>query len=150
MSYSHTQRSPLDTLLFIGAFAMMSLAFWLHDEAPAFYACVLASAGMLFGAGTMGRLTVEDDGDALLIRFGPLPIFRKRIGYARITAARSSRSSIIDGWGIHWVPGRGWTYNLWGFDCVELTVDGKTLRIGTDDPEGLATFLNTKIKSAGV
>ena len=47
------------------------------------------------------------------------------------------RSRLIDGWGIHWVPGRGWTYNLWGFRCVQIKHLGRTVRIGTDDPGGL-------------
>jgi hypothetical protein len=44
------------------------------------------------------------------------------------------------------VPGRGWTYNLWGFDCVRLTFkNGRTVRVGTDDPIGLAAFLQPKL-----
>ena len=61
-------------------------------------------------------------------------------------AAEPDRSNVIDGWGIHWVPGRGWTYNLWGFDCVRLTLaGGRTIRVGTDDPRSLAQFVQTRI-----
>ena len=61
-----------------------------------------------------------------------------------IDQVTASRSALIDGWGMHWIPGRGWTFNLWGFDCVELIVSGKPLRIGTDDMENLVAFLESK------
>jgi hypothetical protein len=51
------------------------------------------------------------------------------------------------GWGIHYVPGRGTTYNFWGFACVKLVVKGKGVRIGTDDAVQLAEFLRSDIKS---
>lgn len=57
---------------------------------------------------------------------------------------RRARSKLIDGWGVHWLPGRGWTFNLWGRDCVEGNTARRRLRIGTDDPEGLANFLTER------
>ena len=62
-----------------------------------------------------------------------------------ISRAEPARIALIDGWGIHYVPGRGWTYNIWGWSCVRLTVNGGTLRIGTDDAESLAQFILAKI-----
>lgn len=59
----------------------------------------------------------------------------------------SGHSYWIEGWGIHYLPGRGETWNLWGFDCVELDVDGRLLHIDSDDPEGLADFL---VRAAGL
>jgi hypothetical protein len=44
------------------------------------------------------------------------------------------------------VPGRGWTYNLWGRDCAKLTVRGSTIRIGSDDVARLVELLHKKIK----
>ena len=76
--------------------------------------------------------------------YGPLPLFRKRIRYADITAVEKSRSNVIDGWGIHYIPGRGWTYNLWGFDCVKLQLDKKVVRVGSNDAENLAAFLKQR------
>jgi hypothetical protein len=54
----------------------------------------------------------------------------------------------MDGWGIHYVPFRGWTYNLWGFDCVVLQLGSKTVRIGTDDADNLLAFLERQIGTA--
>ncbi len=53
---------------------------------------------------------------------------------------------MIDGWGIHYILGRGWTYNLWGFGCVKLTLGKKVIRVGTDDVENLAQFLRGKVQ----
>jgi hypothetical protein len=105
----------------------------------AIVAAVLALAGLMFGS-----LTVRGDGEFLSLRYGPLPLFGKRIPYAEVTAVEPGRTALIDGWGIHCIPGRGWTYNLWGFGCVKLTLGKKVIRVGTDDPEGLAAFLRAK------
>jgi hypothetical protein len=61
-----------------------------------------------------------------------------------MTDVKRSRSKVVDGWGIHCVVGRGWTWNLWGFDCVELRVKGTTYRIGSDDADALARFLQSR------
>ena len=91
-----------------------------------------------------GSLTISDEGDCLALRFGPLPLLRKTIRYADITGVAIGRTSVVDGWGIHYFPGRGWTYNLWGFACVKLKLGRKIIRVGTDDAEGLAEFLKQK------
>ena len=90
-------------------------------------------------------LTIRDEGEWLALRYGPLPVFRKRIRYAEITSVEPGRISIIDGWGIHYILGRGWTYNLWGFGCVKLTLGRKIIRVGTNDVDNLARFLRNKL-----
>ena len=52
---------------------------------------------------------------------------------------------LLEGWGIHWTPGRGWTYNIWGYDCVKLSLDRGTIRVGSDDVENLVSFLRERI-----
>jgi hypothetical protein len=74
-----------------------------------------------------------------------LPVFRKRIRYLDITLVQPGHISMIDGWGIHYLPGRGWTYSLWGFDCVKLTLGRKVIRMGSDDVENLVEFLRGKV-----
>ena len=97
----------------------------------------------------IGYLTIRDEDEFLALRFGPLPILRKKIRYADITSIEVGRTSILDGWGIHYVPFRGWTYNIWGFTCVRLTLGRKTVRVGTDDAEELAKMISEKIGSCG-
>ena len=61
-----------------------------------------------------------------------------------ITGLEMGHTSILDGWGIHYFLGRGWTYNIWGFACVELTLGRKIIRVGTDDADELVSVIREK------
>lgn len=145
MQYDHSQSAPLYLLLVVVGIGML-IGAWL---APAeMTQIILASSGavMFFLAVSFRQLTVSDELDRLLISFGPLPLFRRRILYSDIRFVEQSRTTFFDGWGIHLSPGGGWTWNLWGFDCVDVYFKkGRRLRIGTDDPEGLESFLKGRI-----
>jgi hypothetical protein len=144
MDYEHTQRAPLHWLLTLPALAMLSMGWFVRDQ-PQLLWLQLAVAATLFLLSLMfRRLTVRDEGQQLSVRFGPLPGFGTRVAYDEIQSVQPARSSWLDGWGVHWIPGRGTTYNLWGFDCVELKVRGRTLRIGSDDVSQLVAFLESK------
>ena len=149
MTYNHTQHGYWHYVLFAVALVTSVGAFLAHSEPPLTIilmvsAAIFALCGLVFGS-----LTIRDEGDCLALRFGPLPLLRKRIRYADITAVETGRTSIIDGWGIHYCPGRGWTYNLWGFACVKLTLGRKIIRVGTDDAEGLAKVIREKMGRSG-
>jgi hypothetical protein len=58
----------------------------------------------------------------------------------------AGRSTVLDGWGINYMPGKGWIYNLSGFDCVVVHLGQKNIRVGTDDMEGLVRFLKGKVR----
>jgi hypothetical protein len=147
-NYQHTQYGRLHHFLFVVA-AILLVGAWLVSGEPAVAWLNVAIAVVLVVAGLMcGSLTVRDEGRWLALRFGPVRVLRKRIPYADITAVEQGRSKLIDGWGIHYVPGRGWTYNLWGFGCVKLVLGRKVIRVGTDDVVGLAEFLQTKTRGA--
>ena len=144
MNYSHTQHAPLHYLLHAIGLVTLGVAFFTREQWPA-VAILCAVAALMFLCGFMfGDLTVRDEGDFLEVRFGPLPVFCVRIPYSNIRSVHRSRSALIDGWGIHSLPGRGTTYNLWGFDCAQLDVNGKTIRIGSDDVDRLVAFLETR------
>ncbi len=93
----------------------------------------------------LASLTLRDEGQWLSVRFGPLPLLRRRIRYVQITSVEPGRTAIIDGWGVHYIIGRGWTYNIWGFACVKLTLGKKVIRLGTDDVNNLMHFLKGKV-----
>ena len=145
MQYDHTQNAPLYLILVAVAIPMF-IGGWLVPE-QLVQIILLSSGGLMFLlAQCFGKLTVSDEHDRLLICFGPLPLFRRRILFADIDSVERNRSTILDGWGIHMSPSGGWTWNLWGFDCVDVYFKkGRKVRIGTDDPEGLESFLKQRV-----
>jgi hypothetical protein len=141
MLYRHTQKSPLGWMLLLVTTGC-GVGAWLTRDLG------MAGVGALpaLFAACFWTLTVEDGVDHLAVRFGPVPVFGTRIRYDAMTSVEAGRSTLIDGWGIHFVPGRGWTYNLWGWDCVVIgRGQGAVLRVGTDDAEGLVAFLNARV-----
>ena len=145
MTYEHTQKSPMGWVLLGAGLLILIASIWFSSQTRD----ILISSGvaiiLFFASFCVSRLTIRDETDFLLIQFGPLPIFRARILYSEMTSVQEDRSNILDGWGIHFFPGRGITYNIWGFDCVKILKGKTTIRIGTDDKETLTSFLNTKI-----
>ena len=108
---------------------------------------VLGVAGPIFlFTQSFHSLTDRDERDALAVRVGPLPMLRKRIPYSRITAVEPGRTSLLDGWGVHRIPGRGWTYTIWGFDCVKISMGNRVIRVGSDDVENLVAFLSDRMQ----
>lgn len=138
--YEHTQYSPLGPAFAVAALGCLAFAFFGADHVVRNIAFGMAAVAGLFAA-MLARLSFREEPDHLNVRFGPLPWGGTRVRYDRIRSVARARSSWIDGWGIHWVPRRGWTFNLWGFDCVEIETERGRVRIGTDDPDGLAQHL---------
>jgi len=149
--YDHIQRGKLHYILHVSALAVAAICLITIPTAAGqirIYIAIGTTALLEFLAFTCITLRLYDDKNCLQLKYGPLPLIKKRIAYEKIVTTKPSRSKFIDGWGIHYSPGRGWTYNLWGFDCVELTmIDNKTIRVGTDDTAGLNAFLEGKISS---
>ena len=66
----------------------------------------------------------------------------KRIERSRILSVEPLEVPWWHGGGIHLIS-RGWLWNVWGIETVQLTFsDGSRLLIGTDDPEGLTSVLS--------
>jgi hypothetical protein len=100
---------------------------------------------MFLVAASFHHLTVEDHGEELAIRFGPVPLFRKTVAYSDIESVEVGRTTLLDGWGIHMSIRGGWVWNLWGRDCVVLRLKKGILRIGTDDADKLAGFIEQRL-----
>lgn len=124
----------------------MLVGAWMTPE-PALTLVLASSAAlMVLLALSFRQMTISDDFDGLRVAFGPLPLFRRHIPYANIEAVERGRTTVLDGWGIHMSLDGGWVWNLWGFNCVDVHFkQGRRLRIGTDDPEGLESFLKERI-----
>ena len=145
MIYEKTQKSYLVWIL-TGASLVILIPAWLFSGQSAALISILAVTLILFiTALFFSTLTIQDQGKFLSVRFGPLPLIKIVIRYSNITAIKPDKSSILDGWGIHYIPWRGWTYNLWGFKCVRIEMGKETVRVGTSDPEALAQFIKEKI-----
>jgi hypothetical protein len=143
--YEHAQRGGWHRILFVMAGMMLIGAGLAHEELAAVVLLLAITTIFLLVALLFSSLTIRDEGEWLALRYGPLPIIRKRFRYADITTVESGRTSIIDGWGIHYIPGRGWTCNLWGFGSVKLSFGRKVIRVGSDDVENLVEFLRGKV-----
>src|SRR5262245_54503152 len=104
-SYRHTQKGPWGLMLYVFMVLLVGLA-WLLAEQPDVptFAVVLPGvvAGVFLVLGScFHHLTVADEGDHLAVRFGFVPLFRKRIRYADIRAVEIGQTTLLDGWGIH-------------------------------------------------
>lgn len=103
---------------------------------------------------SLQHLTVCDEGDRLAVRFGPLPLFKRRIRHDDIIGVEIGHTTLLDrwgiqwfpwgGWGIHWSPWGGWVWSLSAGKCVVIRRRRGVIRIGTDDAEGLAKFLSSR------
>ncbi|MDP6957079.1 MAG: hypothetical protein QF599_14005, partial [Planctomycetota bacterium] len=132
-TYRHTQDGHWYLLLLAISLALLVALRFVGLGSWIGYLVLLDALFMGLLAASFRNLTVEDRGDHLRLRFGPLRLLpAKRIPYSTIKGARAARSTLMAGWGIHWSP-RGWIWNISGFDCVELDLPDKRVRIGTDD-----------------
>lgn len=155
-AYRHIQRSPFGWMFLAISTASLAALLWSWSQgkfpeklAPfdgiGVSGWVAFTVGFAFLGLSFQSLLVADEGDVLLVAFGPLRLPRIRIRYADIERIEVGRTTLLDGWGIHGGL-RGWVWNIWGRDCVILHRSrGRTLLIGTDEPERLAAFLKARI-----
>lgn len=142
--YSHTQKTPLCLILYGSAVFCFAMALIVSVPPGNLIAAVVGLVIAVL-APVFHQLTVEDQGDVLSIRFGPIPLFRRTVQYADIEKVEVGRTLVLDGWGIHMSIRGGWVWNLWGRDCVVVHLKNGTLRVGTDDASNLCRFMETKI-----
>jgi hypothetical protein len=144
--YEHIQRSHMNVLLYVPAIVAFFVA-WLVRENVAPNVAALALAVILLVLSLcLQTLRVSDRGEYLDVRFGPLNLFGTKIAYRDMIKVEPGKTSWIDGWGIHFIPFRGWTLNVWGFRCVKIVRIKGTIRIGTDDSENLVRFLRARLE----
>jgi hypothetical protein len=94
-------------------------------------------------------LSIVINNGTLTCSFG-IGVIQKRIPLSEIRQARAVNNPWYGGWGIHWIPGGCWLWNVSGMRGVELTFqDGHRLRVGTDEPETLVRAIETS-KASGI
>ena len=146
VAYSHKQYSLLRLSLYFVGIAPFVMSLFLGDLV-AVLATGFVGTVLVFVATCFHYLAMKDQGDMLLIHFGPIPLFRRTVDYAEIESVEIGRTLLIDGWGIHRSMRGGWVWNISGRTCIVVHFkDGKTLRIGTDDAENLHRFLQSRIE----
>lgn len=144
-AYLHAQTGPWGLVLLAFGLGLFATAVVSRSEAAAVWIC--SPIGLLFLtlAGAFHHLTVEDTGDGLSVRFGPLPICRTTIAYHDVRAVEPDRSLLIESWGIHMSPRGGWVWNIWGRDCVAIYRETGVIRVGTDDLANLVEHLRQRM-----
>ena len=144
-SYEHKQSSPLFFTLILFSAAMAILGWLSAGDSIAFASLFVAAAVFLLLAFCFNSLTISIWQDRLVLRYGPVPVFRARLDLSKIETVEVGRTAVIDGWGIHYIPFRGWTFNLWGFSCIKVKYRDGVIRIGSNDAENLADRLRAEI-----
>lgn len=142
MIYKHTQIGYL--MIFV--FFLLVLYFGFIFTRTGFDSIVIAVMfSIMFLIASFATLSVMIDQKYLRIKFG-YGIFRKKFTLEEIISARSVKNHWYHGWGIRLTP-YGWLYNISGFDAVEIKMkNGKTYRIGTDEPKNLERVIARAIQ----
>ncbi len=91
------------------------------------------------------RLKTEVMDDEVVLTFGIGPV-KKRIATNQIKEVSIVRNKWYFGWGIRYY-GKGWLWNIWGLDGVELTLKDKKskFRIGTQEPQKLHDEISKRL-----
>ena len=139
MTYQHTQSKPhLAVVLLVVAVVTAGLAIAFREPALIVGPAVLLGVAVLGYALSAITATVTTESTEAAFRWGRP---RRVIPHEQVIGVEVVRNRWWYGWGIRWFPG-GTLYSVWGLDAVHLELDGRrNVRIGTDDPSGLAAAI---------
>lgn len=103
---------------------------------------IVGTVGILFST-----LTVSVEGEYVRFWFGP-GFINMQLSLSDIESCQVAKSRCWS-WGIHGWPGKGWVFNVSGFQTVELKMrnDGKYY-IGTDEPEALEKAIHEAMRAS--
>lgn len=132
IQYTHVQHVPPGVMVAVTALVGLSAVL-----IPGRATKGLAVVGLGGLAYTFSSMTITVDEEFIDVTFGEW-LRVKHIPLRDIVAYQPARMNPLNGWGIHYIGGAGWLYNIYGLDAVELTMsNGDKLYIGTDEPEAL-------------
>ncbi len=144
MIYKHTQIGYLIIFALFATTLYFGIIFIYADLNSIVIAIIIL---ILILIASFANLNVIIDENYLRIKFG-YGIFRKRFTLKGIISIRTVKNHWYYGWGIRfwWWP-RMVIFNVSGFDAVEIKMkNGKTYRIGTDEPKKLEYAIIQAIK----
>jgi hypothetical protein len=128
-------------LLFL-VFIIQSSAI-LPSERPILYASLLLFLLLFI---IFSTLTVKVNRSEVIWFYGP-GFWKYRIPLEQIKDVSKVRTHPLEGIGIRWTPGRGWLYNVSGLKAVKIVLrNGKSTRIGTNEPEKLIEAIREELK----
>lgn len=146
MEYHHTQFGSVVFIVLLAAMMVIIIVpLNIGVFPPVLFAviAILAISLILFYS-----LNIEISHNVLVCCFG-IGFIRKRIFLSDIEQVRSVKNPWFAGWGIHWMPGQYWLWNVSGLRAVELLLkNGSRFRIGTDEPEALIQAIEANKVSA--
>jgi hypothetical protein len=105
----NTQRAPICLILYGVAIYCLVHGWIIGDTLGTYFAVGLVLATL---APCFHYLTVQEQADVLVIRFGPIPLFPTTVWYSDIVKVEVGRTLILDGRGIHMGIRGGWVWNL--------------------------------------
>lgn len=152
-NYKHTQ---ISYLMLVVTLVVLVLFAWTHitamaepvsvDSGPNFAVMAIKSL-ILYILASCVSLQVIIDGKYLRIKFG-YGIYQKKFPLNDVMSAKIVKNHWYYGWGIRgWLWPKMWIYNVSGFDAVEILLkNGKTYRLGTDEPKKLEQTILHSIK----
>jgi hypothetical protein len=135
MEYHHTQYGAVMIVgLLTATFGVCLASFVVQAFLIAF---LVALPILIISLALFYSLSISVNADRLVCRFG-IGVIRRELLLSDIQKARAVNNPWYVGWGIRWMPGRYWLWNVSGFLAVELTLgNGSTFRVGTDEPDAL-------------
>lgn len=140
--YRHRQGGT-PSIIALGAFAALAVGLGtsIPMERPERMVVSILIVTILLVLVLFSSLTVTVSHEHVDVRFGP-GLVRKRFRSTEVLQAKPVRNHWYYGWGIRLTP-HGWLFNVSGLDAVELLMrDGKTYRIGTNQPKELAAAIS--------
>ncbi|KPK65438.1 MAG: hypothetical protein AMK73_02950 [Planctomycetes bacterium SM23_32] len=154
--YRHRQTGPWFVLLLLVALGAAGWAVWgaLTGQLHPGVRLILIAPAAIFSllAACVVYLEVRDEGYRLSVQFGPLPIFGTSVLYDDIESVEPARLGLLQGFGLHLVPGAFISVRIRGDEAVCIRLKRRrpiwfcrTVYLGTDDAEGLLEFLRRKI-----
>ena len=89
-------------------------------------------------------LKVQVNADRVMVGFG-IGLIRYHFSLLDIESCSAVKTQWHNGWGIRKIQ-HGWLLNVSGMDAVEIKLsNGRVYRIGTNDPKGLLTAIESAI-----
>ncbi|PWN05081.1 hypothetical protein [Rhodohalobacter mucosus] len=146
MGYRHTQTGYFILSLMIPAIIFL-IAVYLNGVFGEAEKVIIQLTIVLMSVATIifSSLTVKVNEDEIVWYFGP-GLWKYRIKLSEVKNVSKGHSHPLEGIGIRWNPWKGMLYNVSGLQNVEiLRKDGKTTRIGTDEPDKLVKTIQDRL-----